>query len=138
MSQLKLHTSPTMISNGERVLAAVGTGGFLLVRRDGMDVRGGRDVQAFAYKILDDEAYTISQASDLFQPYVTQSDEVDRERMVLKGLRSLVSFLSAFAEAGENSDNIGLFEYPVKAWAEQHSDELTMLACELDIILAEV
>ena len=126
-----------MISNEYQVLAAVGkTGGYLHVRRDGMDVRGERDVQAFAYKILDSEAFTLHADSDLFAPYFSESTEEQRERTVIGGLNSLVSFLLACAEArDEDDENYNLFPRKIREWAEQNSDELTMLASELDAML---
>lgn len=55
------------------------------------------------------------------------------------GLASLLSFLSAAAESysyqqrtGRAGDNSDLFPAHVTEWAYQHSDELGMLACELD------
>lgn len=52
------------------------------------------------------------------------------------GFESLLNFLGAAAESwryrgteGENSD---LFPQPVVEWAAQNSDELSMLACEIE------
>jgi hypothetical protein len=57
------------------------------------------------------------------------------------GLESLLSFLGACAESyaydirrggdGTGGDNSDLFPLAVAEWAHQHSDELSMLACEL-------
>lgn len=55
------------------------------------------------------------------------------------GLASLLSFLGAAGEAyayqmrtGHESDNADLFPAPVMEWAHQYSDELGMLACEIE------
>ena len=55
------------------------------------------------------------------------------------GLASLLAFLGAAAEAysytmrtGRESDNSDLFPAHVTEWAYQHSDELSMIGCELD------
>jgi hypothetical protein len=56
-----------------------------------------------------------------------------------EGLSSLLSFLSAFAEAvryrestGRYSENADLFPDRLEAWAVENSDELSMLSCELE------
>ena len=58
---------------------------------------------------------------------------------LLGGFISLVSFLSGFAESvsyaqrtGKDGDNIDLFPKGLREWAHQHSDELSMLECELE------
>ncbi len=55
------------------------------------------------------------------------------------GLESLLAFLSAAAESyayqmrtGRQGENADLFPANVLEWAYQHSDELSMLACELE------
>ena len=54
-------------------------------------------------------------------------------------MASLCSFLGAAAEAysyamrtGRESDNADLFSQAVTEWASQNSDELGMIACELE------
>lgn len=56
-----------------------------------------------------------------------------------EGLSSLLSFLTAAAEAyshkmrtGHASDNIDIFPVWITKWAYQHSDEIDMLAFELE------
>ena len=46
-----------------------------------------------------------------------------------EGLESLLSFLGACAEGGENAD---LFPPDVAEWAKSNSDEISMLAVELE------
>jgi hypothetical protein len=63
------------------------------------------------------------------------------------GLVTLLGFLSAAAEAyaymhyaGRRSENLALFPDTVSQWAYAHSDEISMLACELeetDDVIAE-
>lgn len=52
------------------------------------------------------------------------------------GMASLLSFLSAAAESyrykGMDGENADLFPQQVTEWAAQHSDELSMLAMELE------
>ncbi len=55
------------------------------------------------------------------------------------GLESLLSFLGAAAESysyrqrtGRTGENEDLFPPAVVEWAHHHSDELSMLACELE------
>lgn len=54
------------------------------------------------------------------------------------GMESLLSFLGAFAEArayedrtGRESENSDLFPDELASWAVEHSDEFSMLQCEL-------
>ena len=48
------------------------------------------------------------------------------------GLESVLSFLGACVESGADGDNTELFPANVREWAEQFSDEISMLACELE------
>lgn len=52
------------------------------------------------------------------------------------GFENLCGFLSAAAEswnyAGEKGENSDLFARPVVIWAAEHSDELSLLACEIE------
>jgi hypothetical protein len=50
------------------------------------------------------------------------------------GLESLLSFLSAFAEAQSypNSENQDLFPAELAEWATQNADEISMIQCELE------
>jgi hypothetical protein len=48
---------------------------------------------------------------------------------LLEGFASLLSFLGAAAEGGENAD---LFPAPIVAWAATCSDEIAMLAFEIE------
>jgi len=52
------------------------------------------------------------------------------------GMASLLSFLSAAAESyaykGMDGENSGLFPQPVTEWAYQNSDEISMLALEIE------
>lgn len=45
------------------------------------------------------------------------------------GFESLLSFLGAFAEGGENAD---LFPEGLREWAESAADEIACTACELE------
>lgn len=45
------------------------------------------------------------------------------------GFESLLSFLGAFAEGGENST---LFPEGLREWAESAADEIAVTACDLD------
>lgn len=56
-----------------------------------------------------------------------------------EGFRSLLSFLGAAAEGksyeertGRESENSKLFDKKIVRWAQQHSDELGSLQCELE------
>lgn len=58
---------------------------------------------------------------------------------VLEGFSALLSFLGAAAESyqyrqstGRGGENEGLFEPAIVEWAAGHSDELSMLALELE------
>ena len=127
------YTHRSLVANDERVLAAIGDGGFLIVRRDGMDVRDNRDTQAFAWRVLDHQGITLDAGADLHEPY--SSDQSGEER-VLRGLRALISFLLACAESpDEDSENYSLFSRPVREWAEMLSDELQLLSSQLDLII---
>lgn len=47
-------------------------------------------------------------------------------------LENLLGFLSAAAESYPDGENADLFSAPVVEWAHQNSDEISMLACELE------
>lgn len=47
-------------------------------------------------------------------------------------LENLLAFLGAAAESFPNGENADLSPAPVVEWAHQNSDELSMLACELE------
>lgn len=50
---------------------------------------------------------------------------------LIQGFDSLLSFLSAFAEArSPDSENHNLFPQSMREWSEQNSDEISMLHCE--------
>ena len=52
---------------------------------------------------------------------------------LIEGFDSLLAFLSAFAEAKDPDDeNHDLFPECMREWAEQNSDEIGMLQCEID------
>lgn len=139
--------SDQLISNEERVLAAVGTGGFLLVRRDGLDVsddirpsamqtqghlRG--DVQGWAWKVLDFEGNLLGHGNDLFSPHHAS---LKSNYEVVKTLGTLISFLSACAESEEDGENYSLFGPAVRVWAEMNSDELQLLGLEIASMIGE-
>lgn len=127
------YTHRSLVASDERVLAAIGDGGFLIVRRDGMDFRDNRDTQAFAWRVMDEQGITIDAGTDLREPYFSNQSGEER---VLRGLRALCSFLVACAESpDEDSENYSLFSRPVREWAEQYSDELQVLSSELDLII---
>ena len=48
------------------------------------------------------------------------------------GFESLLSFLGAFAEAGEDRENSDLFPAGLREWAESAADEIAVTACDLD------
>lgn len=132
--------SDQIVSNEERVLAAVGQlgkgGGFLLVRRDGLDVRDNSDVQGWAWKVLDFEGHLLGHGNDLFTPWY--GDSARSSAQCLEALRSLTSFLSACAESeSEDDENYSLFGPAVRIWAEMNSDELQMLSLEIDALTGD-
>ncbi len=49
-----------------------------------------------------------------------------------EGMSSLMSFLGAFAEAGEDGDNADLFPASMRPWVEAHSDEIACMGCDID------
>lgn len=51
---------------------------------------------------------------------------------VQEGFASLLSFLGAASESFPDGENSGMFPRAVEAWAHQYSDELSMLACEVE------
>lgn len=123
--------SDMIVQNEERVLAAVGeVGGFILVRRDGLDVRGERDVQGWAWAVLNLDGFTLAEGNDLFSPYFP-GPKTNFE--TIKALGTLVSFLSAWIEADEDSENWGLFDHKaLRDWAECNTDEINLLGAEID------
>lgn len=48
------------------------------------------------------------------------------------GLSSLLTFLSACGESYPDGENADMFPAHIAEWAAQHSDDLSVLACELD------
>lgn len=123
---MKLH-SPFAIS--ARLMPAVQVGGaWISLEVSGRTDREGRDIYR-AYIDLPDG--TEHEVTDLKSGCGGGS--------VQQGMAALLSFLGAAAEsrqyrestgrAGENED---LFPVPVVEWASENSDELSMLAIELD------
>lgn len=114
-----------VILTSGQALAAVGSEGYLLVRREGT---GSEGRVHFMWRVLDSKGYSLGEGHDLSSG--ASGVGADPKQM----LGTLVSFLSACAESrsypdGENSD---LFPAPVGEWAVQASDELSMLGYELD------
>lgn len=131
---MALH-SDQIISNLERAVAAVGAGeGYLIVYRDGIDTRGGVDVQGWQYRILDQHAFTLEEGNDLYTPWF--GDRQRTESDAVKAMSTLISFLLAFAEANQGEENSDLFGSPVRDWVECCDGDLQILQSELEAMLA--
>lgn len=123
MGQLRL-TDPVIIT--PRLLPGVRVGdGFVSVQRHARLRVDGRHVFSYFIDLPSGE----HSGDDLSSPRPSLQE----------ALATTLSFLSAAGEGveyeqrtGRESDNARLFEPPVGEWAAQHSDELSMLANELD------
>ena len=49
-----------------------------------------------------------------------------------EGLETLLAFLGACAESGDDGENSDLFPINVREWANHHDDELAMLRIDLE------
>lgn len=134
--------SDLIIVNDDRAFAGVpvadtrNSGGFLLVYRDGMTVDESTrtDRQAWGWKVLNHEGFTLDFGNDITSPYWPGGD---KQFQCVDAVRTLIAFLSAAAESGPDGENADLFSPATREWAEQHSDELTMLDLELAHLIGE-
>ncbi len=121
----------SVIYTEEIALAAVGNGegGYLHIKVDGKVWRRHRNEYAIEYKILSSDMTTMHEADDIGVPVAVSSPDGP----AVDALSTLVSFLLACAESkSEESENYNLFPTPIREWAELYSDELSMLALELE------
>lgn len=126
----RVMVTPSIIFSDEVCLAAVdgGEGGYLHVRLDGRDWGPEGDSHVVVTKVFSSDMDLISAQDDMRTPLI--ADESD---ITLRAMRAFVSFLSACAESkSEDSENYHLFDTPTREWAEMNSDELQILAAEID------
>jgi len=102
----------------------MGDAGSLRVESTGEWNKDNRE--SFAYVIFDAQGEVLHEGKDLMSG-VGGEEDVD------KMMASLLDFLSASAEAsGPDSDNWDLFPAVVRDWAKANSDELSILAVEME------
>lgn len=102
-----------------------------------------------AWLSLDLSGRQTSSGRDIYECWIDLPDGSEHEitdlrsgcqgGSVLEGFSSLLSFLGAAAESvaysrhsGKPGENADLFPAAVVAWADQHSDDLSMLVLELE------
>ena len=102
-----------------------GANGILTIRQDGWDCdQNGTDRKCWVYTVFNHDHTQIGWGDDIRSPEIADG---------LDAIGSLVSFLLACAESkSEESENYSLFETPVREWAECYSDELSMIALEIE------
>jgi|SRR6478609_7627187 len=123
----KVMVTPSVLYNDEVAIAGVdgGENGFTHIRFDGYDWHDG-DRAVYTWKVFDVNASLIGEGADIY-------GGVGQKPNALKAMGSLISFLTACAESKtEDSDNYHLFERDVREWAEGVSDELSIIALEIE------
>lgn len=117
---------PFIISS--RLMAAVEIGGATLSIEHGRRNREGRDCYGVWIDLPDGSEHAITDLRSGCQGGTLQ-----------EGMASLLSFLGAAAESyayhmrtQRQTENEDLFEPAIVEWAYQNSDEIGMLACELE------
>jgi hypothetical protein len=114
--------SPLYISG--RLMAALKIDGAGTLHLHAED-RDGEGRVVYRYLIEDEQGTQLEEGRDLRSGVGAEVDYTST-------MATLLSFLSAAAEAGQDGENSDLFSPAVREWAEQHSDEIAMAECDLE------
>lgn len=134
----KVLVTPSIIYRSGYAVAAIngGEGGYLHVREDGLDTHGGVNSYCFPWKVFDESMNLVGESGD----DEIRAPVMDREgdERALDAMSALISFLYACAESTDpDSDNYSLFVDEIREWAEMNSDNLAMVALEIEEERAE-
>lgn len=81
------------------------------------------DRKVWEWRIYDEDHHEIGSDDDLRSPEFHDA---------LQAMGAIISFLTACAEASEDGENYNLFTPIVRDWASRNSDELAMIAVEIE------